>query len=288
MTSASAGTIRVFAIVTAVLAGLAFLVPDHGSGAKTGAAKKELPPKKPAVKADAQRDAVKPLDYRKRSEARAKIEEALQQKAQLDIVDLTLKDTVAQIRDLFKVQILIDDDGLGDQGIHTDTLVNVRLKGITLKSALRIILERLGLDFIIKNEVLVITTQEKADEHFEVQLHDTRHIKNLNSSQLIEVLENTTTGPWFEIEGVGGTMSAVPGGLIVRQTQRMHEEITELLEQLAKMPAMSEAELRKYAVAETDRRIKVLERRVTELERQIRQMKPKAKAGGGFGGGGFF
>ena len=48
-------------------------------------------------------------------------------------------------------------------GIGTDTPVTKNLKGITLRSALRLMLRELSLTYIIKDEVLLITTPEEAE-----------------------------------------------------------------------------------------------------------------------------
>jgi len=41
------------------------------------------------------------------------------------------------------------------------------------------ILEPLNLDYIIKNEVLVITTAAKANEHFEIRVYDVSRLKGV-------------------------------------------------------------------------------------------------------------
>jgi len=43
------------------------------------------------------------------------------------------------------------------------------------------ILEPLNLDYIIKNEVLVITTAAKANEHFEIRVYDVSRLKGVDA-----------------------------------------------------------------------------------------------------------
>lgn len=54
----------------------------------------------------------------------------------------------------------------------------------------------------------------------------------------IDLLQNETEGPWFDLDGIGGTVSEYPQSLciILRQTRRVHEEIEELLDRLRNLP----------------------------------------------------
>lgn len=50
---------------------------------------------------------------------------------------------------------------------------------------------------------------------------------------MITPIQQTTSGPWFDINGVGGTLAPYQGGgmqaLVVRQTYGIHREIEQLL-----------------------------------------------------------
>ena len=61
---------------------------------------------------------------------------------------------------------------LNDANITADTPVTKDLKGITLKSALHLMLKDLGdLTYIIQDEVLLITTQEQADANLVLKVY---------------------------------------------------------------------------------------------------------------------
>ena len=54
--------------------------------------------------------------------------------------------------------------------------------------------------------------------------------------KLVDLIVNTTSGPWFDLDGVGGTITSYDAGglhvLVVRQTPSVHEEIEDLLHRL--------------------------------------------------------
>lgn len=52
------------------------------------------------------------------------------------------------------------------------------------------------------------------------------------AGDLINTIEQTTSGPWFDIDGVGGTRTVFNGLLTVRQTEQVHTEIQKLLDAL--------------------------------------------------------
>jgi len=61
--------------------------------------------------------------------------------------------------------VYIDKKALDDVGLGSDTPVTVSRKGISLGSALRILLDELGLRLLLQDEVLKITTPEQVDNN---------------------------------------------------------------------------------------------------------------------------
>ena len=52
------------------------------------------------------------------------------------------------------------------------------------------------------------------------------------AAELVETVRQVTSGPWFEVDGSGGTMSLFNGLLVIRQTEENHAEIQKLLDAL--------------------------------------------------------
>ena len=90
-----------------------------------------------------------------------KIAEALNDPTQIEFLETPLEDAVGYLRDYHGIEIQVDGRALGDIGVGTDTPVTRNLKGISLRSALRLMLRELDLTYIIDNGALLITTPEE-------------------------------------------------------------------------------------------------------------------------------
>lgn len=100
------------------------------------------------------------VDLAKDSPAAQKINSEL--KKPIDVMDFeqnTLQDLIDFLEDVHGIQIEIDTRALDDEGLTADDIeISAQLSGISLQSALRIILDPHELTYVIKNEVMFITT----------------------------------------------------------------------------------------------------------------------------------
>jgi hypothetical protein len=103
------------------------------------------------------------MSLSKPSDAEKKIERALQGPTTIEFVDTKFKDVIEYLKDLHHVEIQLDTAALKDAGFDENTEITKSLKGISLRSALKLLLEDFKLKFVIHNDVLLITTAEKAE-----------------------------------------------------------------------------------------------------------------------------
>ncbi len=101
----------------------------------------------------------------------AKIRKALEEPTKMDFTETQLSDVVNYLKDYHHIEIQLDLKALEDASIGPETPVTRRLDHITLKSALRIMLGALDLTYIIKNEVLLITTPDKASNELTTKVY---------------------------------------------------------------------------------------------------------------------
>ena len=191
---------------------------------------------------------------------------------------------------------MIDAPALADAGISTDQNVTLFVAENSLKNTLRLLLDPLQLDYVIKNDMLMITTTEKADQTFETRVYNTGLVPDYTPKELMELIlatvdpegwnlpaslrslvpanqtppitgaptsknrpadnqeastkevaegnptSNSLGGPPMGGGGPGGggffgdsamgVIRATSKSLVIRQKQRIHDEIIELLEQL--------------------------------------------------------
>ncbi|MCH7729430.1 MAG: hypothetical protein IH991_23580, partial [Planctomycetes bacterium] len=95
--------------------------------------------------------------------AEAKILNALEDETSMAFNKTPLSEAIEFLKDYHKIEIHLDAKALEDAGIESDTPVTRNIKGITLRSALKLMLRDLDLTFIIKDEILQITTPEVAE-----------------------------------------------------------------------------------------------------------------------------
>ncbi len=98
------------------------------------------------------------------SPAEKKIEEALKQPTTIEFVDTKFKDVIDYLKDLHHIEIQLDLAALKESGFDENQEITKSLKGVSLRSALKLLLSDLKLKYVIRNDVLLITTPEKAKE----------------------------------------------------------------------------------------------------------------------------
>lgn len=101
------------------------------------------------------------IDLGGKNPAEDKILKALDDETQIEFIETPLETVIDYLEDLHGIQIEIDARALDLLGIGSDTPITRDLKGISLRSALRLMLKDLELDYVVKDEVLQITSPEE-------------------------------------------------------------------------------------------------------------------------------
>ena len=90
----------------------------------------------------------------------------------MEFIETPLSDVIDFLKDHHHIEIQLDNKALSDVGIGSDTPVTKNLKGISLRSALNLLLRDLNLTWTIQNEVLLITTPEEAENQLITKVYD--------------------------------------------------------------------------------------------------------------------
>jgi hypothetical protein len=162
-----------------------------------------------------------------------KILTALDEDTRLEFIETPLNDVVNFLKELHGIEIELDVGALADVAIDNDTPITKNLKGISLRSALRLMLADLQLTYVIKNEVLLITTIEQAEEMMATRVYDTRLLKNVSAEKLVQLLTTMVSPSEWQEKGGEGRVASITGGLVVYQNELVHGEIVDLLRQLS-------------------------------------------------------
>jgi general secretion pathway protein D len=101
---------------------------------------------------------------KQRSEKEIEIEQKLKTPVSLGFHEAPLAQVIDRLQQLTQVPIVLDPRGLAEEGVDSSTPVTIDLNSeISLKSALNLILAPLQLSYVIKNEVLNITSEQLRD-----------------------------------------------------------------------------------------------------------------------------
>lgn len=111
------------------------------------------------------------VDLKKNSPQEQRISAELNARTDLAFTDVALSEAIDFLRDYHQIPIIIEETALSDEGIDSSIPVNIELSGISLRSALRLLLEQHGLTYVIEDEVMKITTETSANERLTTRVY---------------------------------------------------------------------------------------------------------------------
>ena len=136
--------------------------------------------------------------------ARQRIKAKLQRPMSVDFKNEPLRAVVKHFAAVLDDTVLLDCRALKEAGIGFDTPVTASWRNVPAKESLQEILHQSRLDYVFRNEALVITTREAAEQLLTVRLHSG-----------IGVVSEWPMPAWQESSGAGGApfvVSVVPSG----------------------------------------------------------------------------
>jgi uncharacterized membrane protein YgcG len=145
------------------------------------------------------------VDLHKNSPAEERIQAALSETTEVEFVDTSLTDAMEFLADLHDITIILNETALSEEGIASDEPITQVLSGISLRSTLKIILEPLGLTYIIEDEVMKITTEIDAEEQLSTRVYPVGDL-------VIPIMNPQAGGLGQGLGGVGGLGGGGLGG----------------------------------------------------------------------------
>ncbi len=178
--------------------------------------------------------------------AEARIQTALARRMDFDFVEVPLKRFV-ELLNQQGVPAQVDHRALDDIGLDDKTPVRLQHSGITLRSALELVLHQLELGWTIRSEVLLISTDEELESQLKTRLYDISDLvpnraytnpwgfaaSGRDFDSLIDLIQSTIEPQTWDVVGGPGAMDAYElnnsAVLVVSQTLPIHEQIARLL-----------------------------------------------------------
>jgi type II secretory pathway component HofQ len=143
-------------------------------------------------------------------------------------------DTLAKQHDF---QYVLDRAALDALGIDEHIQVTLALRDVSLRSGLQNLLRPLELDFTVDHEVIRVTSPAEVEQTVTVRVYevlDLLHPKQLEESmhRLSNVVMQTIAPDTWELFGGPGQLCSYQGLLVVNNTDDIHGDIKQLLQQM--------------------------------------------------------
>ncbi|MFO0897692.1 MAG: hypothetical protein U0836_09755 [Pirellulales bacterium] len=172
-------------------------------------------------------------------EAESPLSAKLSAPAELAFQDTPLSELPNWLRVHHGVQAILDVKTLEDIGVARDAPITLKLRGVSLHSALRHLLRQQDLTWRVDGELLIVTTPEEAEQHLRAVVYPVLDLvqkadkeegePDLDYDTLIDLLM-TQVAPDSWPEGTGpGPIAPAAGSFVVPQTDDVHEQIAALL-----------------------------------------------------------
>jgi len=113
--------------------------------------------------------------------------------------------------------------------------VSLNISGIQLQSALNLLCQSLGLEYLLENGQLLMLSRTEAYEMLVEQKHALAELRPLHATvgEFTDSIRQATSGQWKDIDGVGGLFARWDeSDVVVLQTRAVHAEIDDLFAQL--------------------------------------------------------
>ncbi|QDT04165.1 hypothetical protein K227x_25540 [Rubripirellula lacrimiformis] len=157
------------------------------------------------------------------------IRKALGSRDSVSIVDMPLNDAVVSLSAQFDVPIVIDSRSLEEIGLSPEEPVNVQLSNVSLRSILKLMLREYELTYVIRDEVLMVTTIEAAEHSLTVRAYRLPEAILSYDQPFMEALKNSVVSDTWDTLGGPSTATMVGPVLVVSTTESVHEDVIALI-----------------------------------------------------------
>lgn len=150
--------------------------------------------------------------------------------------DIPLNEAVAVLAKQSGISMQVDRRALEELGLADDTPVQIEVEDISLKSILRLMLREMDLTYMIRDEILVITTIEACEGALVSRVYymeSTGFLGDFDS--IMQAIQQTIVPDTWEALGGPSTMTPLTVGvgnrpsLVVSTTFDIHEQIENLI-----------------------------------------------------------
>jgi von Willebrand factor type A domain len=152
------------------------------------------------------------VDLRSESKPEQRISEALDQQVDFEIQPQGLKEALEFIAARYQIPIVTDTKALEDANVDLSAEVHGNFPGIKLRNLFKLLLEQMSqpLTYVIEDEVLKITTVDKANEKLSIRMYPVGDL--IMGPQQLQALAGAGGGGGGGFGGGGGLGGGNTGG----------------------------------------------------------------------------
>ncbi len=164
-----------------------------------------------------------------------RIDKALDKETTFQFLETPLSEMVDYVSRLHSIDVGLDRKALDNVGLGSDAPITASIRGISLRSALRLVLRDIELTFVIRDGTLLFTTREEAESSLINKVYPVSDLLQKKQSgefdydSLTETIKNAIDAQGWDAVGGPGTIDGVLGNLVVSQTMQRHREIHQFL-----------------------------------------------------------
>jgi hypothetical protein len=198
------------------------------------------------------------------AESEKKINAALDSPTQVEFFETPLTEVVDDLKQRHGIEIQLDQKGLEEMSVDPSTTqITKSLKGVSLRSALDLMLRDVGLFYTVKDEVLLITTPDRADSLFVTRMYPVGDMirapgqsnkEDADYDSLIDLIESSIQPDSWQDSGAGqGSIAPFENKevLVMSNTEEVHRQVADLLAQLRSVGGKSAVDAEAAKLAES-------------------------------------
>jgi RNA polymerase sigma factor (sigma-70 family) len=179
-------------------------------------------------------------EFRPQNANEDRIRKSLEKLIDFQFTGQTLQEVTAFLATQENFVIRLDLTELQNAGVGPDQEIVLNVNGISFRSALNLLLKDVGgteLDYTIENDVMTITTKEKADEVMQTVIYDVSALGSIDPLQVQAIIERTVEPASWEGSGGNGTIVPLDDSMVITTSRRLQDKTAEILKMLQQSKA---------------------------------------------------
>ena len=156
---------------------------------------------------------------------RSAIEQELAKRTRYAFNQVPLRGVLSHFEEANQIPIFLDQKSLQAIGLQADTPVTAKGEADSLEKALETLFKPLGLTWIIRDEVLFVTTPEYAHTYVETRVYRVLPANQNLNGLIQQIVDKVSPKSWDRAGGPGAILAWPLGALVVSQTYAVQHEL---------------------------------------------------------------